>query len=384
MAFGDENSYPGGGMFGAYLRAHQLFNLIQNTRNAGEDRKLTLEDRKRQQQLQDANLQIKLNDLGATATNPNISRVEAGLTDAIGAPADPRMKIDSPVGSYYLPTATEQTAKEQAAATAQLLAKAQAQTKQKVDEQAALAPGQVDLESKKATARESAKQTARPKFKLLPDVAQALGKNEATQEEIDSFVKQHNTTNPNLHLVTNTDDAGNVSVTAIDPKTFQRVGTLPLGQIGKSKTEAKPKPAQVFGEINKFEGEKKKIGTAYNKAELFEKRAAASKDPGDADKAAAARKEADAQLAYVTQMGKTMAESYPDQIESGMGDQGWPYVKMKQGGAATKQAKAMPPAAAAQVFPASKLAALAKRRKKDPNAVRKELTAAGYQIDERN
>lgn len=381
--YGEESSYPGGGLLGATLKAYQLFNLIQNTRNAGEDRKLALEDRQRQQQLQNTGLQMKLNDAGAIPGSP---KVESALDSVLGPVTSPRMNVNTPVGSYYLPTADETQAKQDTQAAAALLAKSKAQTQQKLDEQTALLPGEIDKATKIAGAQAGAKEAAKPKFKLLPDVAEFFGKNEATQDEIDSYVKQHNATNPNLHLVTNTDDQGNVSVTAIDPKTFQRVGTLPLGQVGKSKTEVKPKPAQVFGEINKFEGEKKKIGTLFNKAELLEKHAAATKDETDAQKAQAARKEADAQLAYVTQMGKTLGESYPDQIESGLGDQGWPYVKMKQGGAAKAPSAASPAPAnpAASVFPASKLNALAKRRKKDPAAVRRELTAAGYTIDERN
>lgn len=377
----DQESYPGGGMLGAMLRARQLFSLIQNAQYTAEDRKFRQEDRqrdianeKRAQEFQDFNARMKLQDEGAVQQTDALAR----LTSVLGQPSSHTL-MQTPVGAQYLPTQETQ----RSTALKDLMAKANATAVGKLNEQQLLMPGEVEKAGKEATAREAAKQKTQPRYKLTPEVAEALGKTEATADEIDSFVKQHNASNPNLHLVKDTDDSGNVSVTAINPRTFERVGTIPLGQVGKSKTQPQSKPVNVLPRMSEFERERKKAQTLFNKAQLFEQ-------AGETDKAEAARKEAEDQLSYATQLATNLAQAYPDQVEGGPGDadQGghkWPYLKMKQGGAPSA-ASPQPASAAAgpKVYPASKLAALAKKRKKDVNAVRKELTASGYQIDEKN
>jgi hypothetical protein len=121
--YGDDNgnaSYPGGGLTGSFLRARQLLNLVLNTQNLQSDREYekirrqqeqtnfenAQADRKRGQQIEDANTQIKLNDMGAQAANP---KLESILDDLLGRVAHPRTLINTPVGPQYLPPQTEQS-----------------------------------------------------------------------------------------------------------------------------------------------------------------------------------------------------------------------------------------------------------------------------------
>jgi hypothetical protein len=62
----------------------------------------------RNQKDADTNLQLKLAEAGARKGNPEL---EKALTEALGAPEDPRPQIDTRAGTFYVPTEKEQRQK---------------------------------------------------------------------------------------------------------------------------------------------------------------------------------------------------------------------------------------------------------------------------------
>lgn len=344
MPYDDNSSYPGGGAVGSLLRGYQLYNLIQSTKQSQSDREYekirrqqeqtnfanSQADRTRHQQIENTSMQIKLNDEGARPTNP---KLESVLNAAIGPIANPRMRVDLPTGSFYLPTHDEQ--KQQG--LKDLLAKLQIEAaggKYKYDIET---PSVVSRQTQITAAEAKAKRDAEPQIKLAPELVNFFGKDTATKEEIQSYVNQHNATKPDLHIVVRDDDKGNVTAVGIDKTTMKPVTSIPLGQIGKSKTPPADKKGEAFKELAKFEEARRKIFSLYNTAKIHDATVAAGGDKAAQAKvdAQVARDQAQQQFETVSRMATNLTQAYPDLIEAGQGEGGWPYAKMKPSGASS-------------------------------------------------
>ncbi|HEX8186528.1 MAG TPA: hypothetical protein VF747_17305, partial [Blastocatellia bacterium] len=195
-------------MLGPLMRAYQLYQMIIGTRNAAEDRKLGLEDRQRHIANETYARERQGRIDAQTQENQNRDDI-AHILEKGGRQVQP--------GTPFFDLLKPQTLK--IGADTYSVPDPQIAERRKAD--AALEKYRQEKTIDAEIANKS-----KPRFKLLPEVAEFLGKTEATEDEINSYVKQHNAANPNMHFVTNTDDAGNVSVTAINPRTFERVGTI--------------------------------------------------------------------------------------------------------------------------------------------------------------
>ncbi len=194
----------------------------------------SIADRQRSHKTEDANTQITLNNIGAQAANPKLDSL---LDQAFGPSEDPRMKVNTTVGDFYLPTVKE----NQARTLSELIAKAQAGAAGKLYEQTLLKPGEVEKAGQIAGAQETARNAAKPKNKVSPAFAQMMGWgeiSEATKEQVDSAIAQYNAAHPNQTFQSWTDNDGTVTAATYNPKTGRLEPVQIPGSVrGKSSSE---------------------------------------------------------------------------------------------------------------------------------------------------
>lgn len=267
-------------MTGARLRALEMYRIIQSLKNGEEDRRREIENEQYNRQFSERQFEATEKRYEAEQAEQAEARTYARKKDAF----EETLKMTGAGAGAYSDLGDFFFSKERGPA---------------VESPAGQGIYRLPSYEQKQEADERARRAAKPLVRLTPEIARMLGKDQATEDEINALKKQYEIANPDLHLVTNTDDDGNVTVTAVDKKSFKQVGQMGLGRVGKSRTAADSESGVPD----------KALKAVGNLQAMIDE-----SDGSDFKK--------------IINQGKLLQSAYPGLVEFGIGNGGWPYVKI--------------------------------------------------------
>jgi len=260
----------------------------------------------RANQMQDLQTQLSMNQMGAVPITPGVERVTGAMNEAFGPPQEPRMRAKTPVGDFYVPTAQEQQQKAYDAYV-----------------------GQEELKARLAARAEgykaAAKAAAEPKVPLAPDFSTffKLGEVDALpQKSVDSMVRQYNALKPEKdHVTVRANNDGTMSVVRVGAAgtTVERVQGGPTVQTKEGGMTPAQQATQNRLSTKDAAAAMKHVQELITNATRKRPRGEGTADPATDPEWQAARVARDNAVAQ-----------YPDQLEAGPSEGGYPDIRWKQ------------------------------------------------------